>query len=133
MLLANCGGSDGAGPGAALKKQIGWLTSGQYGRAWDQMHPAQQALMSREQYARCAGARSIPDFEVTLKEIYDEEVQIPGTEEKVMSKAVTVELRYGGSRDTDTFHEFLVDGQWRWTASWTDADVEAIRDGDCPS
>lgn len=134
LALAGCGGG-GGGSGAedALERQIGYLSDGQYGRLYDELHPAQQKLIDEDAFVRCydevAGGVSITGFDV--KDTYPEKVRIPGTTLKADSVAVTVAIKAkigeAPGEDTRTFHEFDVDGDWRFTLS----EVEEWADGNC--
>lgn len=98
----------------ALRRQIGYLSDGQTGRAYQEIHPEQQALFTVDQYGECLS--SIPDAEVvSVEETYNEPLTIPGTETVVDSVAITAEVRLGGQTDTDTYHEVYVDGRWVFT------------------
>jgi hypothetical protein len=113
---------------AALKRQMNMLADGQGQRAYAELHPAQQALFTVQQYADCvrsAGSLDITGFKV--KDIYQESLAIPGTDLTVDSTAVTAELTTNLGTDTDTFHEVAVGGEWRFTVT----DVDNIVAGTC--
>lgn len=116
----------------ALKRQIGFLTKDQTGRAYEELHPLQQAFITKELYMECAGASGLTIRGVDVKETYEEEITIPGTATKATSTAITVGIKAevgGGERtETTTFHEYLVDGHWRFSVTGAD-DYEA---GRCP-
>ncbi len=147
ILMAGCGGrsaktSGGVPPtpartesaGDALTRQLGFIEKGQWGRNWDELHPAQQAIISRDHYQECA-QRAGHVFNITnvkVLETYDEPTDIPGTTLHAPSTAVTVELTVDqpGQAKTQktTLHEFLVDGRWRWTV----AAAEQYAGSTCP-
>jgi hypothetical protein len=121
--------------GEALERQLDYLGDGQYGRQWEELHPAQREFVDKELFINCYNERlgGIDIEDVDVKEIYDEKVDVPGTDlADVDSKAVTVEVTLSGGGETqsstDTYHEFLVDGAWRWTLP----DVEPYKNGECP-
>lgn len=68
---------------------------------------------------------------VKVEETYEETIRIPGTTVDAASTAITAEVTMKRGIQTatftDTFHEFLVDGAWRFTASAGDA----MKDGRC--
>lgn len=151
--LAACGGDDSAPAAApsaarrapasagqptepafdAVKRQLDELSKGQYGREWDELHPAQQALVPRDSYVKCATADG-PIGVDNVKELehYADSVSIPGTALKVDSTAVTVSLtQHRGTQSADqkhTFHEVPLDGQWKWLL----ADTDPYKSGKCP-
>lgn len=117
----------------AFKRQLGFLEKGQSGRAYDEIHPAQQAIIPRDLYMKCVsegGAFAIDKLKVI--ETYPEAVRIPGTMVDVDSTAVTVEYTMRRGTQTATFtttsHEILVDGKWRFSASGGDE----YKAGRCP-
>ena len=160
LLMAGCGGGDDkpaaapttgdARPGATattpldeeaagemLKAVMTYLSDGQTGRAYDLMHPAQQAIVPKALYMKCAGddLAGIEISDIKVKETFTEKVDVPGTDlTNVDSVAATITFKgQQGNLDpeeaTETFHAFLVDGQWRWTLS----DAAAYAGGECPA
>ena len=133
LLLAACGGGDDSGgsAGDAVIQQMQQLSRGQMGRQWDDLHPAQQALIPRDHFVQCGGIEVNIDGTKVI-ETYEEEVLIPGTDQRVQSTAVTVEMTFSSGEakrtQTQTFHEILVDDEWRWIV----ADPAAYADGQCP-
>lgn len=118
----------------ALKRQMEYLTKGQTGRAYDELHPLQQAFISRELYMRCttdAAGLEMTGFRVL--ETYQEETPIAGAGVTATSTAVTVRLTFrtnGREQEmTDTFREFNVDGQWRFSVA---GDGDMWKAGRCP-
>jgi hypothetical protein len=125
-LAAACGGddSDDADSGAedALRQQFDYLSKGQYVRAYSRLHPAQQAVISEELYVQCAGQLGTIEFsDIEIVEVFEEEVTIPGTSTRAASTAITARVTASQGSDsetiTDTFHEFLVDGEWRFAVA----------------
>lgn len=126
--FAGCGGDD-SGPSAGgqsagdyVTKLLGYVDKGQWGPEWDSLHPAQQALVSRDAYITCATKKTVPNVSaVKVLETYSEDVAIPGTSTRAASTAVTVEYTasLAGRKDTAkaTFHVFVIDGHWRWVLS----------------
>lgn len=107
-----------AGAEAALRLQVQQLSDGQFGLMYDTLHPAQQAVLSKDRFVACyrkiAPAGTITD--VKVKTHYSESVLIPGTSQHADSTAITTSFKVGGgTASTATFHEFNVDGTWRWT------------------
>ena len=123
VFLMACGGGNGEASGAvdAFEGFIEHINRGQYGRAWDNLHPAQQTIVTREDYIQCRGDDSFEIEIIEILEEYDEEVPIAGTDLVVASTAITAEVRISSGlfEDTsmDTIHQILVDGEWRWILS----------------
>ena len=116
-----------------------YYVRGQYGREWDYLHPGHQRLITREQYAACAGEDAPSDLTgdetVKVLEVYDDAIHVRGIPQQT-SKAVSVQLRQpfeGGSAPVPggafTQHAVQVGDQWRWILS--DKFVAAIRRGEC--
>jgi hypothetical protein len=109
--------------GAFFRRHIEQELTGQFGRSWDELHPAHQQVVSRERYARCradlfarAGAAGrLEAFEVL--ETADETIAAAGIPETV-SKAVSVRFRIGSNGSTHTgserLHAIQVEGRWAW-------------------
>jgi hypothetical protein len=112
--------------GAFLRRHLEQELTGQFGRSWDELHPAHQQVVSRERYARCRSelyARvgspgRLEAFEVLGTE--DEPIRPAGIPETI-SKAVTVRLRIGGygsgQTAAETLHAIPVSGRWTWILS----------------
>lgn len=120
-------GPDTSKPDGALLHQFDLLKKGQYGRAYDEIVPTQQALFTREQYISCLTKQHPIVGGVTIKEIFTEHVAIPGTDQQLDSTAVTAEIEGLFGKNTQTFHEFNINGQWRFSVT----DVDEARNGTC--
>lgn len=112
---------DTSTPQGALLHQIDLLKKGQYGRAYDEIVPQQQALFTRDAYIACLSQEHPSVGDVKVQEVYTEQVAIPGTDDKLDSTAITVQISgtglLGASTQTETFHEFNINGQWRFSIS----------------
>lgn len=120
-MLAACGGGGGDSEPAAdaLEEVLNALSDGQAGRAWDMLHPEQQAIVSRDAFIQCYSSQTAGDAEIVeVEDAYDEEVEIPGTGVTAPSRAITARIRFttGGqsAEDTDTSHMFPVGDGWTW-------------------
>ncbi len=128
------GGDDSAS--AAVKRQLDNLDKGQYGRQWDELHPAQQAIVPRELFVRCLEealrGRSVPDIRVVGE--FQEDRPLAGTPETVKGTAVVVQYPQasaGGQprEDRQTYYQVKVAGKWRWVMR----NPSAYQQGRCPS
>jgi hypothetical protein len=101
----------------AYKEQFEFEKAGQWARLYARLHPAQQALVTEAQFVSCADKQgySVPtDTTLKINETYPEETDIPGTDQRVPSTAVTFTLEVGDEKQSDTIHLVDVDGVWRW-------------------
>lgn len=124
VLVAACGGGDDAGGHsdavAAFERQFDLLSDGQFGRQWDELHPAQQELVARDDYVACMTdqAAGLDITSVDVEETFTESITVPGTAVEADSVAITARVvaKVAGVEDetTDTYHEVEVDGGWRW-------------------
>lgn len=117
-LLGACSSGDGSEAGGvegAATERIEKLAEGQFGQVWEMIHPAQQKLIDRETYVRCATASlSGADFEVEeVTDSYEQEMVIPGTDTTVTVTNVTLRVSDGETADTQTQPFVDVDGEWR--------------------
>jgi len=106
----------------ALERTVQQLVDGQSARAYERIHPEQRKLFTKDQYRKCTeDLSSINKAEVDLKEAYlEENTIIPGTDIVMDSLALTVEMNFDGDEDTNTFHEFKLDGEWYFTVAYPD-------------
>jgi hypothetical protein len=124
-------------PDDFMKRVIDYDLKGQFGRAWDVLHPGQQTFVSREKFQDCQSADFTGDFELTsakTMEIYDDRINVLGVPQRT-SKAVTLKIS-GKSGETSasftrTLHAVLVSGRWAWVLP--NADARAYKAGACPS
>jgi hypothetical protein len=134
VLVSGCGGEEdpaatGAG-GAAVRKYEN-LYSGNFERAWDDLHPAHQRVVSRTLFARCAReAIAVGDLEsIEVLDVFDDDIRVAGLREH-RAKAVRVRVfSFQGESFTDEDHEVEVGGRWRWILN--SAAVAAYRQGRC--
>jgi hypothetical protein len=127
-LAAGCGSAAHSDSAAAFVKKVTIeFSRGQAGPLWDQLVPAEQALVSRDRYVACArnGFR-LRRFAVLQQ--YDEPVAV--LSRKLPSTAVSVQVTSDDGVTTATMHAVRVNGRWRWLLSRTD--LEALRAGRCP-
>lgn len=132
LLIAACGGGSDNGPEQSLKALLEQIITGQGERAWDTMYPAQQAIVTREQYARCVKGLGVELDRFDIRESYEDTITVPGTDvtAETMTLVYRIELRQGDDKGTltDTAHVIEVDGEWRWVLN----DPEPFIEGRCP-
>lgn len=138
LAVACAGGSGDVGgmresPEDALLRQLQFLSDGQYARLWEELHPVQQDIVSRQEYVSCARQQfeQVEIDSIEVKEVYDEPIEFEGVAGAVPSKAITVRLALstGAAPDTTTYHEVAVDGVWRWLLA--EEGIALVRSGRC--
>ncbi|RIK35377.1 MAG: hypothetical protein DCC58_20585 [Chloroflexi bacterium] len=114
LSLSACGGDDESESASAAAEAIfrSYLDR-DYGRAWDTLHPAHQALVGRDFFINCNVGTSVPWTSVEILREHDEIWDAP---ELGQQTTRTVELRLIGNQDITqgTLHMLQVDGEWRW-------------------
>jgi hypothetical protein len=131
LLAVACGGNGLDHPDAAeAAEQFYRHTSdGQWGRSWDNLHPAHQEIVDRDDYITCAQRNESYDIDgVRAVETFEEPVGLPGTSITTDSVAVTVEIKAGEVTDRRTSHFVEIDGRWAWILN----DPGAYADEGCP-
>lgn len=132
LTLAACGssssptGSESAG--AFMKRITTEFSRGQAGRLWDDLLPAEQALVPRSLYVSCA-ANGFRLRSFRVLEQYDEPISVLAR--RLPSTAVSVQVASDDGVTTATMHGVKVAGRWRWVLSRSQ--LAALRAGRCPS
>jgi hypothetical protein len=119
-----------AGPATAARPTAGTFIKGvvrqivrnDYAHAWLSLHPAQQQLVSQEDYVRCEEKSPVAGRLVWIKvvRVVDARFAVGGVKGRVAGKAVTVRIKLaddvgGGSIVvTHTAHAVWIGGRWRW-------------------
>jgi hypothetical protein len=106
-------------PASFMERVVRLVAANRYGQAWDLLDPRQQAVVPRSAYIQCERLTPIPGRLASIERrgVYDELVQVPGTDEPTAAKAVRLRLVITGVMRvsiTHTFHAAFVDGAWRW-------------------
>jgi hypothetical protein len=132
---AGCGGEEdlaASGPGAAQVRLLENLYSGQYARAWGDLHPAHQRIAPRARFVRCAG-QVVPRGElesIEVLDVFDDDATFAGIEDGD-SRAVRLRVTsFDGDSDTFVNHAIRVDDRWRWVLN--EESVAAYRRNRCP-
>lgn len=130
--LAGCGGgSTQPSADAVVKGLYQHISAGQYGPAYDSLHPSHQALISRGRYEDCMRQAIVPQItSVQTVKTYKDPLDVTGIPQHT-SEAVTVKLTTPAGPLTQTAHAVKVAGQWRWILS--SAAVRSVKQGGCPS
>lgn len=143
MWTAACGGSASSGnatpkedAGAAVKRQLFLAAEGKYGQLWDELHPAQQAVVPKQKYIECTAQKS-PPFQlddVNVVDTRDDPIDFATLPDKRGAKLVLFSLVIGPARTTSgrqALRVVPVKGQWRWILP--DSVIAKFKEGTCPS
>jgi hypothetical protein len=132
LMLAACGssGSGQESASTAAERHFGYVLKGQGGREWDELHPAQQAVVPKDAFIACRQKQSITVDSAHAIEEFDEPIDVPEVGTAVPARAVTVELKAGDKKQALTVHEINVDGHWRWILGKDE--IAAYKAGTCP-
>lgn len=133
VLAGGCGGSGGGASGqqsaATFVKQVTvQFSRGQSGRLWDELLPADQAIVTRARFVACQQNEGWNLKSIKVLETYDDPVDVGG--KSLPAKAVTVRVTSDGVT-TATMHAVSVNGAWRWVLQ--PVDRAAYKSGKCPS
>jgi hypothetical protein len=148
-----CGGGNGDGEqasptrttpeqdaGAYMKEVTERSLRGQYGRVWESLHPAHQAVVTRDRFDTCEsqdeGGAGATRITVKVVDTYEEPVGIRGTDETADSTAVTLRFSYSNpltgkpAEEHQTVHAIPVGGEWKWI--FDAPSYNAYAKGECP-
>ena len=131
-ISPGCNGSSSAGGKESASAFVQRITTefsrGQSSRLWDELAPADQALVSRARYANCEGNEGFVLKNIKVLDTYSEQVDVDGTAEP--SDAVSLQVTSDTGVTTATLHAVQVKGTWRWILSPADRAAYAL--GKCP-
>jgi hypothetical protein len=135
LATTACGGTGaiaGSGGQESAKAFVQRITTefsrGQSGRLWDELAPADQAIVSRARYTACEGNEGFTLRAVKVLDSYSERVEVDGASEH--SDAVTLQVTSDTGVTTATLHAVPISGRLRWILS--SADRAAFSSGKCP-
>ncbi len=132
-LAAGCGGGGGSGGTESASSFVERVTlefsRGQAGRLWDDLHPAEQAVVARSRFISCESNEGFGLHKIKVLDSYEETIDVAGTPTR--STAVSVRVTSDDGITTATLHAVLVGGKWRWVLQ--PADFTAYERGGCPS
>lgn len=135
LATAACGssgGSAGSGGTESAKAFVQRITTefsrGQAGPLWDDLYPADQALVSRSRFMQCQGNQGFRLKSMKVLETYGDTLDVEGKAER--AEAVTVQVTSDDGVTTATVHAIKVGTSWHWILSPTQR--AAYRSGKCP-
>jgi hypothetical protein len=140
----------GASPGGSRRAPGGWrfrangavkgglaladgkLYFGDYGGAWDRLHPRHQRFVTRQEYEECRrgiDVRGTIDSLVVL-DVRDAPLTVYGLPARTPAKRVQVRVVTDETEYTASYHVVRVADEWRWVL--TDRAARGFERTDCP-
>jgi hypothetical protein len=118
--------------GAAVKNVLEHEYVGDYGSAWDSLHPRHQRLVTRAEYEECRRGIDVAGTleTVLILDVRDEPVTIYGLRPRTPSKEVDVRVTTDETEYTASYHAVRVRDEWRWVLS--DRAARGFARTDCP-
>ncbi len=125
--------SDDHEAGAAVKTVLEQEYFGDYGGAWDRLHPRHQRLVTRKEYEDCRRGIDVRGTldSVVILDVQDEPLTVYGLPPRTPSKQVEVRVVTDESEYTATYHVVKVGTEWRWVLS--DQAARGFKRTDCPA
>jgi hypothetical protein len=119
--------------GTAIKDVLEREYVGDYGTAWDNLHPRHQRLVTRKQYEECRRGFDVEGTieSVLILDVRDEPLVVYGLRPRTASKAVKVRVTTDESEYTASYHVVRVGDRWRWVL--TDEAARGFARTDCPA
>jgi hypothetical protein len=131
-LVAGCGGSRPQGANAAAADFVRRVTiefsRGQSGRLWNELLPADQAVVTRARFVECQAGEGWNLEKIDVLETYADPVQVKAT--SLPATAVSVRVTSGDGVTTATMHAVSLKGKWYWVLQ--PLDRQAYASGKCP-
>ena len=105
--------------GAAVKTVLEMEYFGNYGEAWDRLHPRHQRLVTRKEYEECRSGIDVSGTidSVLILDVQDAPLTVYGLPPRTPAKRVQVRVVTDESEYTATYHVVLVGNEWRWVLS----------------
>ena len=118
--------------GAAVKTLLEEEYVGDYGGAWDSLHPRHQRLVTRQEYEECRRGIDVQGTieQVVVLDVLDEALTVFGLSPRTPSKRVEVRVVTDENEFTAGYHVVRVGDQWRWVL--TDRAARGFNRTDCP-
>ncbi len=102
--------------GAAVKQLIENEYVGNYGTAWDTLHPRHQRFVTRPEYEECRRGIDVQGTieSVLVLSVRDTTLNVFGLPPNTPAKAVRVRVTTDETEYTATYHAVKVGDEWRW-------------------
>jgi hypothetical protein len=118
--------------GAAVKTVLEKEYFGDYGGAWDRLHPRHQRLVTREEYDECRRGIDVQGTieSVVVLDVEDSPLTVHGLPPNTPAKQVRVRVVTDENEYTAEYHVVRVGDEWRWVLS--DRAARGFERTDCP-
>ena len=105
--------------GAAIKTVLEQEYVGDYGGAWDRLHPRHQRLVTRKEYDECRKAIDVRGTiqSVLILDVRDTRLTVYGLRPRTPAKRVRVRVVTDENEFTANYHVVRVGNEWRWVLS----------------
>ena len=135
VLAAGCAlteDSEDHDAGAAVKTLLEYEYFGDYGGAWDRLHPRHQRLVTREEYDECRRGIDVQGTidSVVVLDVVDAPLTVYGLPARTPAKRVQVRVVTDETEYTASYHVVRVEDEWRWVLSENAA--RGFERTDCP-
>jgi hypothetical protein len=119
--------------GTAVKTLLEQEYFGDYGGAWDRLHPRHQQLVTRQEYDECRRGIDVQGTieSVVVLDVEDAPLTVYGLPPRTPAKKVRVRVVTDETEYTASYHVVRVDDQWRWVL--TDEAARGFERSDCPA
>jgi hypothetical protein len=119
--------------GAAVKTVLEKEYFGDYGGAWNLLHPRHQRFVTREEYEECRRGIDVKGTleSVVILDVRDAPLTVYGLRPRTPSRRVKVRVVTDESEYTATYHVVKVATEWRWVL--TDKAARGFERTDCPA
>ena len=118
--------------GAAVKTLLEQEYFGDYGGAWDRLHPRHQRFVTREEYDECRRGIDVQGTieSVVVLDVEDSQLNVHGLPPNTPAKQVRVRVVTDENEYTADYHVVRVGDEWRWVL--TDRAARGFERTDCP-
>jgi hypothetical protein len=119
--------------GSAVKRVLEQEYFGDYGGAWDSLHPHHQRLVTRQEYDTCRRGIDVQGTidSVVVLDVQDRPLTVYGLTPRTPAKQVEVRVVTDETDYTSTYHVVSVEDRWRWVLS--DGAARGFERAPCPS
>jgi hypothetical protein len=128
-LLAGCGVGASNSPGDGARKQLEFAATGNWQRVYQQLHPAQQTVVTQDAFIDCNKNNTMTLGKVSIAEERRVTVDVPELGE-VKLYEVTLDAVVDGQSVERVMHEIRKGSEWRWDLDRAALDI--YREGECP-
>jgi hypothetical protein len=118
--------------GTSVKTLLEREYAGDYGGAWDDLHPRHQRYVTREEYFECRRGIDIQGTleSILIVDVQDTPLSVYGIPARTPAKRVQVRVTTDEGEYTARYHTVLVGDRWRWVLS--DRAARGFARTDCP-